>query len=270
MKKIITLVVLVYSLWSYSQIPDKTYKQVKLIEPQSFYLCGGTKNMMGGTSRTGFKVDLPPNTVEWYYSFTTEPNKNKIQHINLDDQLGFLLKTMGFSNDLLKLIKIPVGEGLIDVYLTNRNGYDSFFKKNGFGAWVYKAPNHFIEGSGQNMRQGKIKIDDVKSGSHFLVVRNTSGTTGINIMLEVVAIVEETTFDMSKWSKEYKEQLFHTIRKEVSIIYAYYSEDRLDEIAGCMMAKILAQKKPSDLSELAEYELKMFYKKQYSECVKPN
>ena len=89
MRKFYTLILIFQTLISFSQVQTKTQKIVKLIEPQSFYLNGGSKNMVGGNSRTGFKIDLPPNTIEWYYAFTTEPTKNNQQNIQLENQLGF-------------------------------------------------------------------------------------------------------------------------------------------------------------------------------------
>lgn len=267
MKKIFTLAVLVYSLIGYSQIQSKIQKIVKVVEPQTFYLNGGVRNMMGGKSRTGIKIDLPPNTVEWYYVFTTEPNKNSQQNIQLEKQLILLLKTVGYSADFLRFIKVPVGQGLIDVFLTDRKGYDTFFEKDAFGGWVYNAPSHSIEGSGKNMREGKVKIDDIKNGSHFLVVRNTSSTTGINIKLEVVAVVEETVVDMSKWDKKNKDMLFNILKKEMKESYPYYAEDKIEEISSCVMTKMISQVKPADVNELAEYELKMIFKKYCTECI---
>lgn len=223
--------------------------------------------MVGGNSRTGFKIDLPPNTVEWYYAFTTEPNKNNDQIIQLESQIGFLLQqTTGISGNLLNLIKIPIGQGLIDIYLTDRKGYDVFFKKDFFGMWEYTAPNHTIEGSRTNIKDGKVKIDDIRKGSHFIVIRNTSSTTGINVKLEVVAIVEETTTDLNVWDKKSKDLLFNSLKGDMKKSFPQYTEDKIEEVTGCVMSKFTTNLKPVDISTLAEYELKAMVKKYVSEC----
>jgi hypothetical protein len=266
MKKIFTLIILIQSLLSFSQVQTKTQKVIKILEPQSFYLNGGTKSMVGGNSRTGFKIDLPPNTVEWYYAFTTEPNKNDEQNIQLENQLGFLLKTTGFGGNLINLIKIPVGQGLIDIYLTDRKGYDIFFEKDFFGMWKYTSPGHNIEGSRTNIKDGKVKIDDVLKGSQFLVIRNTSGTTGVNVKLEVVAIVEEVSTDLSIWDKKSKDLLFNSLKTDMKKSFPQYNEDKIDELTGCVMTKFTTDLKPTDINTLAEYELKVKIKKYITEC----
>lgn len=266
MKKFYSLIIVLQTIISFSQVQTKTQKIVKLIEPQSFYLNGGSRNMVGGNSRTGFKIDLPPNTVEWYYAFTTEPTENNQQNIQLENQLRLILQTAGFTGNLLNLIKIPPGQGLIDVYLTDRKGYDIFFEKDFFGIWKYTAPAHNIEGSRANFKDGKVKIDDLKKGTHFLVIRNTSATTGVNIKLEVVAIVEEITIDLSLWDKKTKDMLFNILKVDIKKIFSHYTEDRIDEMSACVMTKLTTNFKPTDINTLAEYELKAIVKKYLIEC----
>ena len=266
MKCIFTLIFSIHSLFFYPQIQTKTQKAIKILEPQSFYLNGGAKSMAGGNSRTGFKIDLPQNTVEWYYAFTTEPNKNSNQNLQLEKQLSYILSASGFTSNIVNLIKIPIGQGLIDIYLTDRRGYNLFFEKDFLGMWKYTAPGHSIEGSTINAKDGKIKIDDIRTGSHFLVIRNTSATTGINIKLEVVAIVEEIITDMTVWDKRSKDLLFNSFKKDIQKAYPYYSEDKVDEITGCVIEKITSELKPSDVNTLAEYELKKLIKNHYSNC----
>ena len=266
MKKIFTLVIFIHVFLGHSQIQTKSQKVVEVLEPQAFYLNGGAKNLMGGSSRIGFKIDLPPNTVEWYYAFTTEPNNDKEQTIELENQLGLLLSTLGYSPTLINLIKIPEGQGLIDVFLTDRNGYNTFFEKDFFDMWKYKSPGHIVEGSRTNMKEGKVKIDDVQSGSHFLVIRNTSGTIGANIKLEVVAVVEELTTDLSLWDKKSRDFLFNSLRGDIKRSFPEYSEDKIDEVTGCAITKFTKELKPTDITTLAEYELKAIVKKYIAEC----
>jgi hypothetical protein len=221
---------------------------------------------MGGNSRSGFKIDLPPNTIEWFYAFTTEPNKSDDESIQLENQLKFLLQTTGFSGGLLSLIKIPAGKGLVDIYLTDRKGYDSFFEKDLLGTWKYISPSHNIEGSRTNIKDGKVKIDDVKKGTHFLVLRNTSASTGVNVKLEVVAIVEEIVTDLNSWDKKSKDLLFNNLKEDIKRSSPQYDEEKIDEITGCIMSKFTSDLKPVDVKELAEYELKALIKKYKTEC----
>lgn len=264
MRRIISSVFLIFSLLGFSQIQLKTQKIVTVLEAQSFYLNGGTRNMLGGNSRSGFIITLPPNTIEWYYTFTTEPNKNEEQNLQLENQLSFLLNTAGLSAGLLGLIKVPEGQGLIDVYLTDRKGYDNFFKKDFFGQWQYTSPGHSIEGTRTNVKNGKVQIKLTQNGQHYIVIRNTSGTTGINVKLEVVAITEETTVDLSKWSKDFKDNMYNTATK--SLKNSGFSEERITQIAGCFVTKLTSNIAPNDFNELAEYEKNNLFTEYYNAC----
>ncbi len=266
MKKFITLIICLISILVQSQVQTKKQKVIQILEPQTFYLNGGAKSAFGGNSRIGFKIDLPPNTLEWYYAFTTEPNENKEQNIQLENQLRLILSTTSLSNSLISLIKIPKGIGLIDVYLTDRKGYDIFFEKDFWGIWKYKSPNYNIEGSVASAKDGKVKIDDVKQGTHFLVIRNTSSREGINVKLEVVAIVEETITDMNVWDKKSKDLIFNRLKHDIKKSFPFYSNKKIEEISICMMAKLTSELKPSDLNLMAEYELKSLTQKHFSDC----
>lgn len=253
---------------SISQVQIKTQKVVQVLDPQSFYLNGGTRNMMGGNSRTGFIINLPVNTVEWYYTFTTESNKNQENNLQLESQISFLMSSVGFSGGLLNLIKVPEGQGLVDIFLTDRQGYDIFFKKDFWGQWEYTSPNHNIEGSRKNAKDGKVQVNSIKSGQHFLVIRNTSGTTGVNVKIEIVAIIEEITTDFSKWSKETKDGLFEEIQRNLKQKYPYLGQSNIDGIAGCMTGKIINNYSIEIFKELADFEMKNIEKTIEEECKK--
>lgn len=268
MKKVILLGLLFVFFVGYSQVQTKTQKAIQILEPQSFYLNGGTRNMVGGNSRTGFIINLPPNTVEWYYTFTTEPNKNQEDNLQLENQITMLLSMGGMSSGLLSLIKVPQGNGLIDVFLTDRNGYDIFFKKDFWGQWEYTSPNHNIEGSRTNVKDGKVQIKSIRNGQHFLVIRNTSGTTGINVKIDVVAIVEETEIDLSKWSKETKNALFEGFKQNVKQKTPYTSQSNIEKIASCMTQKIIEDYTIESFQELADFELKNIENDIMEECKK--
>ena len=266
-KKILMLFFVLQTIFSFSQVQNKLKKVVNLIEPQSFYLNGGSRSLVGGNSRIGFVINLPLNTVEWYYAFTTEQNKNSEQNIKLDNQLtNFILQVSGVPTNLLSLIQIPEGNGIIDIFLTDRKGYDNFFEKDMFGLWKYKSPSHNIQGSRTNIKEGKVKIEDLINGSHFLVIRNTSSTTGINIKLEVVAIVEEIITDNSIWEKNNKDLLYNNFKKEIKKMFPSYNESKIEDLSTCFTIKFTTNYKPEELKNLAEFELKAKIKEFLNDC----
>lgn len=268
--KIVYAIFLLFYLSGTSQTQIKTQKVVQVLEPQSFYLNGGTRNMFGGNSRTGFLINLPANTIDWYYIFTTESEKNDTQNLQLNNQISFLLSSYGFSSALINLIKVPEGKGLVDIYLTDRKGYDAFFEKDIWGQWKYTSPGHNIEGSRNNAKNGKVQTSSIKKGQHFLVIRNTSATTGVNVKLEVVAITEETTIDYSKWGKEVKDALYNKTVSGLKQLYPDFSDEKINTIAGCIVTKLTTGIKMEDFNELAEYEKNDLLKKYYDTCLENN
>jgi len=185
MKKIIyTFLFVLISTTIFGQ----SYKTVKLIQPRHIYLNGGLRSYIGGKSRTYVEVDLPSHTVKWYYSFTTSKGQSGSNELNLALQLSsILIDPSGMSSSLLSSIKVPNGSSVIDVYLCNRPNIDAFLNKvdNSGGRFYYD-----MQGSTLNTKQAVVEVDNVKTGTWFLGIKNPSSLNAVNITIEVVAIVE--------------------------------------------------------------------------------
>ena len=93
--------------------------KVASIQPeQSYYLNGGARSKIGGESRTFFQIEIPKNTITWYYVFTTTPNKKAIQSIKLAAHLSELLAAQTGINEVsLEANFAPTGSSQADVYL---------------------------------------------------------------------------------------------------------------------------------------------------------
>ena len=137
MKKTILFILICCKIsFSFAQTPKTVYKVVPVITKQSFYLNGGARAMFGGKSREYLQVDLPENTVEWYYTITTSPQKTESSGTNLTGQLARLLvPDMGIASNVLSSIIVPPGSGACDVYLmTNPNEVNNLFQNNHLAA----------------------------------------------------------------------------------------------------------------------------------------
>lgn len=88
---VITLFFISMFQFGFSQEFETVRETKKLIDSRDIYLNGGMRAEFGGKSRTSIKVDLPPNTVEWYYSFTTTEGGNGTENLNLAIQLSRIL-----------------------------------------------------------------------------------------------------------------------------------------------------------------------------------
>jgi hypothetical protein len=188
MKKIILFILICCKIsCSCAQTPKAIYKIVPIITKQSFYLNGGARSMFGGVSREYLQVDLPPNTVEWYYSVTTSPQKTAAPNTNLTGQLvKLLVPDLGIASGILSSIIVPTGSGACDVYLmADPNEVNKFITKQPFNGVIGKD-------SRQNYASGVVQIKDLLSGSCYLTLRNPSGMDGLNITIEVAAIVKES------------------------------------------------------------------------------
>lgn len=161
----------------------------KIIESRDIYLNGGTRALFGGKSRTYIKVDLPPNTVQWYYSFTTTQGQSGTSNLNLAVQLaGMLSDPTGLTSSTISAIKVPEGVATADVYLLDQKNMNLFIQKTDLNGGTYR---HYPEGMAENTKQAVVKIDDIERGTWYLGIRNPSSVSGINLNFEVVAITEK-------------------------------------------------------------------------------
>lgn len=109
MKKIVTLLLCVSFLHSlFARINPAHYKVVALSTKETFILNSGARSLIGGKSRTYLLVELPPNTVEWYYAVTTVPVKLPAQAIGLAEQLiKLFFSANGLASAVLCSLIIP-------------------------------------------------------------------------------------------------------------------------------------------------------------------
>jgi tetratricopeptide (TPR) repeat protein len=83
---------------------------------------------------------------------------------------------------------VPPGSASIDAYVFDQPNSDAFLQKvdNNGGRFYFSR-----EGSIENTRQGVIEIDDIKQGTVYLGLKNPSTLDGVNVVIEVAAVVEE-------------------------------------------------------------------------------
>lgn len=110
---------------------------VTLLHEQSVYLNSTSNGFAGGNSRLDYKIDLPPNTVEWYYMYSTTPTEGMNQSLGLVSQLTRLVDPSGLTALTINQLATPSGSGgVIDAFVMNYNARAAFYEKDMFGAWV--------------------------------------------------------------------------------------------------------------------------------------
>jgi hypothetical protein len=269
MKNYITLCcLLLICQQSFGQKIRKVREVIALIPQQSIYL-NSTSNgyFYGGTSRDVRKVDLPDNTVEWYYIFSTTPNQNSSTTLGLTSQLTMVFDPSGLTAVALNSLTQPTGTGgVIDLFVLDEQGRSRFLEKDMFGAWAYSEPGSGFEGRTINAKQGTVKIDDVKSGTIYLGLRNNDVNVGVNVNIEVAAIIEREEVDMSEWSNELKSIWLQYIYETNLRTLPNYTADGINKISECMIQKLVNQYQPSSLSNISDERAMNILQEIFNKC----
>lgn len=251
----------------YGQDMPVSSKTVALYDEQTFYLNGGVRTFAGGQSRVTYKIELPPNTVEWYYSITVERNESKnMGTLNLLAQLTRLVDQTGTGAIVVSSLLTPTGSGVCDAFLLAGNSVPNFMAKREF--------NYDFDNSRTNYKNGTIKII-MKPGyinNFYIGFRNPSSTEGITVRFSAVALVAEkktvyhalmtpptTTIDNNKmWTKGDKNRIYNYLERKITHYcnknkIENYSESDIKDIAAYFTDAITKTSKETFL-ELAEYE----------------
>ncbi|MBK5214539.1 MAG: tetratricopeptide repeat protein [Flavobacteriaceae bacterium] len=204
-KLAITLFFIAMLQYSYGQEFEIVRETKKLIDSRNIYLNGGMRAEFGGKSRTSIKFDLPPNTVEWYYSFTTTKGESGNGNLNLAIQLSrMLLDPSGLTSIATSRVKIPEGVAAADIFLLDQRNMNLFLQKVDLNGGTFL---QYPEGLVENTKQAIVKVDDIKSGTWYLGIKNPSSVDGINISIEIVAVTE-TRKRVAKTEEQEKAELY--------------------------------------------------------------
>jgi hypothetical protein len=230
----------------FSQSMGTTYKTVQVLKENEFYLNGGRISLVGGKSRTAFQVKLPPNTVKWYYSFTTAQGNNPTNQIQLFSKLTRIVDRSGITEIALNEIMAPRGTGICDVFITDKKNMETFIDKADlFG----KSFSHYHSLGRSNSRRDAVKIDNLFTDDLWICFKNPSASTGVSIKFEVVAIVEEKSI-IKEWDKDNRQFIFDLC----------YEESHDTEYCGCAVKTLVERISFSDLMNLANFEADILFK----------
>jgi len=255
----------------YCQTNRNVERVIEIKKEHSFYM--NSKTRIGGKSRNTVKIDLPENTIQWFYTYTTtlnvaDPNETK-KNIELGAQLTNLIAnnilgggTLSLTSNLINQIVKPTGASIIDVYLTNLDGYNSFNQKDLLGLWVNYKPASYAEGSRENALDGVVQIDDVTNGTVYLCFKNPSATEGIMVTLEVSAIVLEEEY-VDEWNTTNKNKFTN------KCLESFYNNDsQAREVCNCYANKMTSELLPSSYFALTNSEKLSRQRETLNKCYK--
>lgn len=170
---------------SLSSVNAQDFELVEIHGNQQFYLNNATRDAIGtGDNEVYLKVDLPPLTKEWYYSFNAIQAKRGAS-LGLIGQLTNAFDKTGIASLAIESITVPEGDARCDVYLTDHVNAMAFERDEAFQYWT--------SGTRENYSQGVAKITDVTQGSVYLCFSNPNTWDGVTISVEVVALVADKT-----------------------------------------------------------------------------
>ncbi len=173
-----------------AQASGQDYMAIPVISQNSIYL----KNASPATVRNGsgqvLRIDLPANTVEWYYTITT---KRGYAQFSNNDLTGQLVKLISPAHGISKNngVRVPDGTGMCNVYLmTSQLEADKCaVNRPAAGFMMNDSREHFISGT--------VPVKDFLDGPYYLVVRNSNFRNDVSVNIEVTAIVLSSKMESS-------------------------------------------------------------------------
>ncbi|WP_315157069.1 tetratricopeptide repeat protein [Capnocytophaga leadbetteri] len=249
-KKIILLLIPLFSnliigqeTESYNIELKQGEKFERILSPQQVYINSATK--LGGKTRVYFTVNLPKNTVRWFYVVTTTKGEGEGQSLNILAQLTAATLTGGMSTLATagsKMITMPSGSGgVIDSYLLDRTNLDVFTNKgDNWGQSLY----YNMEGTRTNYKSGLVMINTPNSFYTFIGIKNPSASVGVNVNIEAIAIVKEID-----WNTLYNDgkKLKESLRDLIQVVLKKHPKDFADKVADCTLEKIMNEKSASEV-----------------------
>lgn len=259
MRKITLLLfftLLVLGANSYAQYVDKPV----FITEGEFYLPNAIQ------SREVIRIQLPPNTKKWYYTICAYRNKGDVDvtnaTYNLMAQLTKLYDYTGTTAAILTRITAPPPNDKCDIYLLSSSNEVSNFK-NKLSIFSYHT-----EGSQERASRWRAEITSYTHGVQYLGIRNSNLGYGINIYVQVVAIVSVPATDDNGWTAADKNGMHREISNYLtSNNSGNLSQAQVDDFSTCFTRKFMSRYSASKVKSMADYEKKNALNDVLQECL---
>lgn len=258
MNTIFTVLLIISISKLYGQYTKTERLTNTVVQQRSVYLNGGLRSSTGGKSRVVIPFDLPKNTIEWFYSFSTSKGTSGIKNLNLAIQISsYLVDQSGVVSTFMDQAKVPSGSSSIDVYLLNSDNKTGFVEK-----WDLNGGKYYYipEGTTENTKQAVVKVDDVRSGRWYLGLKNPSSLDGVNIYIEVTAVIENKVY-VDEWTNESQNKL-----KSKCLENFNTETSGKNEVCDCLLDKITNQNLPSEWNNQSNISQQTIINSELNNC----
>lgn len=175
---------------------------IPIVNHKVFYLDSRGSTLFSGSHTTVLELDLPVNTVRWYYRFYNVTKKELLSKYgsgtSLMDELEAKLTEPDYST--LKLPQIPAEfKNKVSVYLLDDSSQASVLNKQ----LTFTKLKYQEQFSSLNLASGWSEVcdPDFIRGKQYLGLLNQANLSGTNIVIDVVAICKQRTIETG-WSEE--------------------------------------------------------------------
>jgi hypothetical protein len=274
MKFLVILFLMLCTQYSYSQYTKTVLKAVTVQAKQELYL-GKILALSKGKNKNSIKVDLPANTIGWYYSFGTDYKERKEKEYELEklrlkaeaeknnndaenaNKPSFLETALSLTDQLTEKIKDtdltakaamiaidyltkPAGNMPVDVCLTDYSGYQEFHQIQ----WT-NFENYIPEGSRKGLTAGVIAIKSAYEGPLYLNFRNLNKSEDVTIYIEITAMVAEEVY-VDEWSTKSVNQVHEICLKDFANV-----DSKVQSVCNCITEKLTDRYKPKYFADLS-------------------
>lgn len=265
MKFTTTLFIILISFLGYTQ-EGRKLKVEPIVEENIYQLDGGTF-VVFNQSRVIIPIDLPENTIEWYYVFTSvsddEAAQIKQTRIDLFSQIARVIDETGTTSKALSMLLAPAGTSSCSVYLFD--GKDNALKfYNKVDQDIFTSDNwrYLMNGTIESAMQGKQKITLTENGMYYLGIK--AGPSPVIVKIEVVAVVDGSISE-DIWTEEQ----IATMENALSELFREndVSSEGADELSECISQNITENYPPNVFGEFEEETINSILEDYLNACV---
>ncbi|UII26114.1 hypothetical protein LVD15_22855 [Fulvivirga maritima] len=176
-------------------VSKEYYNAVTVQSPQAFYINSESNAAFkNGKSKVFIPFTIPENAVKWYYTFSATRDKDKIneslKNFNLLSEITKYLNSKPGISFALNMINQPPGSDYCDIYLIDHENLSLSQNDQAF--------SYLPVGSRVNYKSGTVEVKEFINTPMYLAINNPDFSHGINVSIEIVAIVKETQLEMAE------------------------------------------------------------------------